>query len=304
MIPRAAARWAVCGVALLSLACRGQPAPPQHAEMARDQIFFAAQTPEPVLLALILQRTRTPTEPTTALEVKAFLVARNRLQSLFWERVSLDTWPGDDLDAVLTAWQAQRKGPALRLDFAVQPTTLDVSVRQPSGGFALHATRLSPLGKMTDPHGMVSLRAGSAALEVNGETWHGPVLAEQLAPESQAWPTYGQFEMWLAAAPDGALWLGRNDLMHHSGQAAVVPLAQPARLAAFPVAVTRSRVDVPTGFALPNAWNIALEAPVALVRQTGEPSRGHAPNGGPAVYDISVATGPQTTALVFHLQDH
>ena len=271
--------------------------------MARDQLFFVAQTPEPVLLALIVQRTREPLGPSVMLEVKAFLVARGRVQSLFWERVALDAWPGEDLRDALAAWQKQRRGPGLRLGFAVDTTGLSVSVRQPSGGFALQAHDLHAIGTLADPHGEVSLRAGVGSLEVNGKQWQGPVLAERLAPGGLAWPHFGRFEMWLAAPNDGTLWLGRTDLRAGIGQAAVVALGRPARIQAFHVQVAKMHRDATTGFDLPDAWQVALEAPAALTRSGGQAGRGEAPGGGPAVYDISVASGPQATALVFHLQD-
>ncbi len=271
--------------------------------MARDQLFFTAQLPEPVLLALIVQRTRAPQGSGALLEVKAFLVARDRLQSLFWEQVALDAWPGADLQTVLTAWQQQRRGPGLRLTFAVADPTLQLSVRQPSGGFALETMNLQDFSTIADPHGATRVRAGTGSLEVNGKRWQGPVLAEQLAAGSQAWPQFGQFEMWLAAAADGALWLGRTDLRAGTGQAVVLAPGQPPRVQRFTPQVTQTRPDAPSGFALPQAWRVTLEKPSDLQRRDGQPSRGTAPSGGPAVYDISVASGQGTTALVFHLQD-
>ncbi len=304
MTATAAARWAARLTLLCCLACRSPSPPPiAHAEMARDQLFFVAQTPEPVLLALIVQRTRTPTEPGATLEVKAFLVARDRLQSLFWERVQLDAWPGDDLQDALAAWQKTRTSPGIRLKFAVEPRSVSLNVRQPSGGFALDATDLQPLGTVPDPHGEVTARAGVGTLEVNGKKWRGPVLAERLAPGSQAWPQFGQFEMWLAAPTDGALWLGRFDLQRQTGRAAVVAEGQAARIAPFQVTINHTRDDAESGFALPDAWTVGLPTPVSLTHAVGQLGRGTAPKGGAAVYDIGVASGSGATALVFHLQD-
>jgi len=288
----------------LCAACRGTPArQAQHSEMARDQLFFAAFVPEPVILALIVQRTRDPAVPGATLEAKAFLVARNRLQSLFWERVALDTWPGRDLAAVLKAWQSQRKGPGLRLSFAVAATQFTLTVRQPGGSFSLRGSQLHDIGWTADPHGRTALRAGSGELEVNGQTWHGAVLAETLEPGSRAWPEFGRFELWLAATQDGALWLGRSDLAAGRGSATVVAPGKPARVQPFSVRIAQTRRDAVTGFALPTAWHAHLDETRTLSRTDGQSGRGTAPGGRQAVYDISVAGEPRATALIFHLQD-
>ncbi len=288
----------------LCAACRGpQPATAHPPEMARDQLFFAARKPEPVLLALVLQRTRDATGPGATLEAKAFLVARDRLQSLFWERVALDAWPGDDLRDVLAAWQRQRKGPGLRLSYSVEATRLTLGVRQPGGGFVLDAEDLQQAVETKDPHGRALLRSGSGSLEVNGQRWQGPVLAERLAPGSRAWPHFGRFEMWLAGLGDGALWLGRCDLQTGVGQAAVITAGSQARLQPFTVQPAETRRDAQTGFALPTAWTVHLDENRRLLRRDGQTGRGQAPGGGAALYDISVASEPHATALIFHLQD-
>ncbi len=301
-------------VALITVtwACRSPeptkplPAPATQAlEMARDQWFFAAQTPEPVLLALILQRTRDREATATTLEAKAFLVARDRLQSLFWERVELDRWPGEDLATVLTAWQKQRKGPGLRLAFATEPAGLTLTVRQPAGGFTLTATDLQPIGTTNDPHGESQLRAGTGQLEVNGVKWQGQVLAEHLEPGSRAWPSFGRFEMWLAAPTEGGLVLGRCDLRAPPpcGEAVVLSPGQPPLRQGFAVQPFDAQRDVTTGFLLPRRWRLEPMAGGEVVWRDGQTGRGRAPGGSQAVYDIGVASGPGALALVFHLQD-
>ena len=299
-------------LALLTISCRGghpsQPphhTPPLAAEMARDQIFFAAQSPEPLLLALIVQRTREPDRPGAVLEAKALVAARNRLQSLFWERISLDSWPGEQLQDALQAWQSQRSGRGLRLSFQATTSHLSVAVRQPEGGFELEVPSLTEAGTTQDPHGLTRLRSGAATLTVNGQTWQGVVLAEALEPGSRAWPNYGQFEMWLATTARGGLWLGRCDLSAAAacGEAIHAKAGQPLVKQPFSTHIAASRQDAASGFALPTAWSVDLGGPLGLERQDGQLGRGKAPAGGSALYDLSVATGGGALALVFHLQD-
>lgn len=299
-------------LALLTVGCRGAPPgqpshhrPPPAAEMARDQIFFAARTPEPVLLALIVQRTREPSRSGAVLEAKALVAARNRLQSLFWERVELPSWPGAALRDALQAWQTQRSGRGLRLSFQATTSHLSIAVRQPEGGFELQVPSLSASGTTQDPHGLTQLRTGPATLTVNGQTWHGVVLAEALEPGSRAWPAYSQFEMWLATTAQGGLWLGRCDLHAAAacGEVLRAEVGQPVLKRPFSVQATATRRDAPSGFALPTAWSADLGGLLQLQRQDGQVGRGKAPAGGPAVYDLSAAAGDGALALVFHLQD-
>lgn len=292
--PRIAAA-AICLATLVS--------PARAGEMARDQIFFAGSDPEPLLLAIILQRTETKLGAVA--EAKVFIASGDSWRQPFWEQAELPFWPGQNLDAALDAWQAVRKGRALRLRWAGGESTFELDLQTGGGRISLRATELADAGAGTDPHGPVIWRAGAGSVTINGALVRGTVLLEALPRAEEPWPRFGRFEMWLIGGAGGGLILGRHYAGQKTGRAIAVAAGGKVSRMPFGAEVLSSRADPSTGFQLPSRWRLATTGKPTLERRAGDVGRGTAPSGGPAVFDISLATtaGGKTRALVFHLQD-
>ena len=269
--------------------------------MARDQLFFVGRDPDPLLLTLVFQRHRRGEG--AALEAKAFTAFRGAWMTPFWERVELETWPGDGLDHALTAWQQARTGGDLRLSWSDDDAGLRVLLRGRSTAVELTAEALSPAGTGEDPHGPLSWRAGPAVAKVDGREIRGLLVAERLTEGRVPEPTFGRFELWLLAAADGGLLLGRRTLSEPGPGAALrVAPDGAALIEPFEPSAGATRVDPDSGFALPTRWRLT---DLELHRRGGEGGRGVRPDGGPAVYDVSYASSPAdgTEALILHLHD-
>lgn len=284
--------------------CR-KPTMPGHdsGEMARHQWFFAAQHPQPVLLALVLQRTRAPGDTTTRLEAKAFVVAGGKLQSIFFRTATLPGWPGATLQGTVQAWQRVGLGPGLRLETAGGQDGVGLSIQQPSSRISLDCPRLTPPVRLVDPHGPADLASGPAALVVNGARWQGTLVQETLLPGARDWVRYGRFEMWALLTAEGTLGLGRLDYQGHSGRGELL-LAEPTtRRVIWQTDVVQEEVEATTGWPLARSWR-AQWGPSAVIRRVdGTLQRGRSPGGGPAIYDIGVGAGDGTLALIFALRD-
>ena len=274
--------------------------------MAREQVFFTGAAPEPVLLAVVLQRTTdgTPGAP-TAVEAKAFLAWDGAWRTPFFERVTLPRWPGDDPESAVAAWQAARMGPRLRVRYRDAAQGFVLGLRRPGGGLTVAAVGLRSAGAGDDPHGTVTWRAGPGRLTLNGREIPGTVVVERLAVVRSAWPWFGRFEMWLRRPPEGGLQLARVHLHGRDGRGlglAVDPSGA-ARLEPFVCTVAATRLDPVTGRLVPTSWRLWDDT--ELVRTGGEAGRGSDPAGGAALYDIGAALAPPTAdaALVFHLED-
>lgn len=278
---------------------------PATADMARDQLFFVGHDPEPVLLAVVLQRTSEGEG--AVIEAKSFLAWRGKWRTPFWERVRVPRWPGRSVAQAIGAWRESRGGSEkLRVRWRSDPKGFELRLRRRSGALILRARGLAPAGGGEDPHGRVTWRSGAGTLTVNGREVQGVVAAESLAEVRAAWPRFGRFEMWLQAPASGGLVLGRTALSgaRGEGRALVVGPSGASRVP-FAVRVRATRSDAQTGFALPTAWGLERPAAAVLERTGGELGRGEGAGGGPAVYDISLATDSdgKAAALVFHLQD-
>jgi hypothetical protein len=122
------------------------------------------------------------------------------------------------------------------------------------------------------------------------------VVVESLRNAPVVWPRFGHFEMWVLA-DGGRLAVGRSP-----GRALWVDPEGVQSTAEFSATAARRRTEAPSGFKLPSGWWQGVGP--AWSRVDGALSRGRAPDGGPAVYDISLARGGASrVALVFHLQD-
>ncbi len=234
-----------------------------------------------------------------SLEAKCFLSWSAEWRMPFWERVSLETWAEPDLGAAFAAWTAAHEGAPLRATLDEQDGALELSLRTRDGGLALTSTGLIAVGEGVDPHGEVRWSAGSGALIVNGARVDGTVVVEQLGPGAEPHPRFGEFEMWWLRWADSTVELGRHHPGRPGGQALRIGPTG-AALQPFAAATTASRIDDVSGYALPVAWTVQ-GTPVA--RTGGELGRGHSPDGAPAVFDISHASGDGVSGLVFHLQD-
>ena len=301
----------------LVLGCRAPAPPPTSPEpsaastpsapsaLLRRQLFFSGRDDEgPVLAALVLQWQTRPVG--AVIEAKGFVVARGALRAPFYERTALPSWPGEDVPGVLEAWRAARSGDPARIAWVEEGSSLDASVRGASGAVSLGFEALAPAGQGTGPHGPLSWRAGRATLSLDGAEVQGVGVVEQLRGHT-ATPSFGRFEMWLLAPSANALVLGRRTLGGSSpGQALRVDRLGRASTGPFDVEVSGQRLHQATGFELPTAWRLPSEGDLMLSRSSeGEPVTGVGGSGGPAIYDIGLATserGPDT-ALVFHLQD-
>ena len=277
-------------------------APAADARMARDQIFFAGRAPEPVLMAVVLQRsTNADGSAPTVIEAKAFLAWRGTWRTPFWDRVEVPSWPGDDLGDALEAWRAARPR---RLRVAANRTDagLSLTLRRPNGGLRIEAPALIEAGEGVDPHGRVRWRSGAGTARVNGREVKGVVLVERLTTVANEWPRFGGFEMWLRTPPGGGLELARVAGGAGHGPSVRVDAQGAPRAGRLQVRPLATRPDVESGFALPTRWQVG---DTTLVRRGGELGRGRAPGGGPAVYDIGLATSTagDDAALVFHLRD-
>lgn len=261
--------------------------------MCRDQVFFAG---EGVVLALVLQRERRG--GAAAVEAKGFLALDGRWVSPFWERLELPGWPGDGLEEALDAWRAAGGGRRLRLE-GQAAEGLSLALRTPSARLALALPRPGEAGSGEGPHGPLSWRSGRADLELDGRLLRGVAAWERLVGGEPA-PRFGRFELWALAPSAGGLVLGRRWLDRLEGAALVVDAGGAGAPAGFESEVLETRADPETGFALPVRWRVEG---AALSRAAGQTSRGLAPGGGPAIYDIGLAVGQGVSALVFHLQD-
>ena len=287
-------------VAALLLAACGRTAVDSPASpMARDQLFFVGQDPDPLLLALVFQRHHRA--PGASLEAKAFTAWRGAWVTPFWERVELDLWPGDDLDAALAGWQRARTGQALRLSWSDDEAGLEVKLRGRSSAIELSAASLPDVATGEGPHGPLAWRAGPGLARVDGREIRGVIVAERLTEAKTPDPVFGRYEMWLLSPGDGDLVLGRRTL-GAPGRALRVSPRGSARLEAFDPEPLENRLDPTTGFELPVRWRLG---DLELIRRDGEEGRGHRPDGGPAVYDASFADQPEggASALILHLQD-
>jgi hypothetical protein len=269
--------------------------------MARDQLFFVGQTPEPLLLALVFQRHQRTSGAT--LEAKAFTAFRGAWVTPFWERVELDAWPGDGLDDALARWQQARTSKDLRLSWSDDEAGLDVMVRSRTTAIQLVAGSLPAVAVGEGPHGPLAWRAGPAIARVDGRKIQGLLVAERLTEGRVPDPIFGRFEMWLVATRGGGLLLGRKTLSaHDSGEALLVAPNGSATVVPFDPTPLEHRTDPDTGFALPTRWRLGA---TELARQDGEAGRGRRPDGGPAIYDVCHALSESggTSALIVHLQD-
>lgn len=275
--------------------------------MARQQLFFVgSHANQPVLLAVVLQWR--PSGAGAIIESKAFLAWAGRWKPPFYDRVTVDRWPGSALGPTARAWAAAARRPKrVRVGWVGGSDGFRLSIRRPAGALALTATGLRPAGTGVDPHGTVSWRAGPATLRVNGVDLVGVVISERLRRVREPWPRFGRFEMWLGRTAGGDAVLGRCHFRSTTvclGSALVVtPTIAGTRTEPLRVGVPFTRRDPVSGFELPKAWSVQAPSLGALQRAGGTLGRGQAPDGGPAVYDISFAHGPKGSALVFHLQD-
>lgn len=276
--------------------------------MSRHQIFFAGVDPEPILVALILKRTRDASG--IFVEAKSFVAWNGQWQTPFWERKRLKRSPGASLAALAGAWQAAAGAAELRLNVQETSHKLKMTLRRKQGGLEIDARGLAPVGTASDPHGAITWRAGSARIKVNGKRFRGKLVVEQLAHATTPWPHFGRFEMWLRGLADGGLLLGRVTIhgVEGKGRALLLPASGKAAVVPFAVASASTREDKDSGFKLPIGWQLGRPIPALMRRAGGEVGRGKAPDGKPAVYDISLAVGDGGpvaggTALVFHLHD-
>ena len=285
-----------------------KPARPLPPTMSRHQLFFAGTDPEPIIVALILKRIRDDTG--NLVEAKAFVAWNGRWQTPFWERKKVDSWPAASLTALATAWQRASGTRQPRLKVSEGGRRLELAIRRKQGGLQIDARRLSAVGVGVDPHGPIRWRAGPARLTINGKRFRGRLVVEHLARATTPWPRFGRFEMWLHSRADGGLLFGRVAItgVEGKGEALSISAAGTAKVLPFEVASASTRRDDKTGFSLPIGWQIGAPKPGLMRRVAGEVGRGESPDGGPALYDVSLAVGdggPVTggQALVFHLQD-
>jgi len=177
-------------------------------------------------------------------------------------------------------------------------------VRAAGVALELSFTDLVAAGAGRGPHGPLTWRASRATMTLDGTTMRGVGIVERLRGET-ANPAFGQFEQWLLAPRAGSLVLGRQRL-GEVGAAVRVDTFGRAEPGPFEVQATERRTHEPTGFELPVSWRLPTDGGALVHRNgTGDPAQGVAPGGGPAVYDIALATSADGTsaALVFHLQD-
>lgn len=299
------------GLVLAFAAGCGTPKPGEEATpaaeppaIAREQLFFAGHDADgPVLAALILQRE--PRGDGAWLEAKGFVAMGGELKTPFYERAELTAWPGDDVPSALEAWRAARTGAPMRIRWEEQ-VGLTASVRTAGAALKLTVHEPSPAGASAGPHGSIRWRASTATLEVDGKKITGVGAVETLRG-TIANPAFGRFEMWVVAPSDGSLVLGRVTL-GGTGEGTALRVNRQGRgdPEGFAVAVTGQRKHEPTGFEVPTAWTLGGPGGLTLSRVGGnEPVVGQTASGGPAVYDIGLATSEdgRAAALVFHLQD-
>lgn len=275
----------------------GKTAPDPRGEMARDQFLFAAWRPEPLVALLVLQRQRAAPNQPVYLEAKAFVAARGELKLLFFDRVALDTWPAS-LTAAVTAWQAVGR---VRPTLVCRGMELQLGVQLPSGGLQLQCQDLQPAGESDDPHGRSALRAGSATFTVNGQTWPGELLCEELLPGARAWVRYHQFAMWAVAARSGALILARVRPGQPDPVAVQVLGGKVARVR-WQANETQQVLDQSTHFPITHEWQVG-DPPQLVARTGGSTAHGQSPAGTPALYDMAVARSDTLLALVSTLAD-
>lgn len=292
---------ATLALCLLLPACARRAPEAPSSPMARDQLFFVGQDPDPLLLALVFQRHRRGDG--ASMEAKAFTAWKGEWVTPFWERVDLDAWPGDGIGPALTAWQGARAATNLRISWSDDDAGLRVKLRGRSAALELAADALPQVATGEGPHGPLSWRAGPAIAQVDGREVRGLLVAERLTEGRVPEPLFGRFEMWLLAPADGGLVLGRRTLSERgSGRALGVGPDGAVTLEAFDPVEVEHRLDAATGFELPIRWRLDG---IELGRRDGEAGRGTRPDGGVAVYDVCHARHDdgQPEALVFHLQD-
>ena len=288
------------------------PPQPTQPQMVRDQLFFAGrETPggPPTIVALVVQRQRQrqgqglglPNEG-AVVEAKAFIDGRGEWRTPFWGQVTLDAWPGDDLYAAVDAWTQAGDRSQPRLTVSYDDHALAVKVRTQSRRLEIDAGALVDAGSGWDPHGTVTWRAGAATAWLDGHALEGVCVWERLV-DGQSAPHFGQFEMWLMAPAAGGLVLARAQRPVAKARSAlrISPTGAASRTP-FAAAVLSGQLDPESGFSLPQSWQVGAER---LTRRGGQIGRGQSPSGGPAAYDISVASVSETGthALVFHLRD-
>ncbi len=272
------------------------------AMMARDQLLFVGQDPDPVTLLAVLQRVQEPDK--AVVEVKGFIASGGRVRSPLWERVELERWPGQSVESALVAWREHRKGGPLRVEWTDDGSDVEMSFRTPEGGAQISAVELYDAGAGKDPHGVVLWRAGSAELTMGDRLVPGLLVVESL-DSGEPRPWFGNFEMWLWRPSTGGLILGRTTLGEGVSEALMVTAGDLPKVVSFEVGVLeRGGLG-----GLPTAWTLSAGASpveaVEVVRAGGKTSKGLSPDDGPAYYDVAAIQEREGAGagLLLHLKD-